>query len=116
MGRSRPASDPISFHRPTVQYYVIREGKRVYLGADGEITLEEYHRPALRAPRLEPVGRTVPISMKEPANGFLGAHQANWRNPKATLRCYREWLGRFLSDHAGLEAGAFTTEAFARGS
>jgi integrase len=59
------------------------------------------------------VARTAPISVKELANRFLGAQQANWRNPKATLRCYREWLGRFLSDHVGLEAGAFTTEAFA---
>jgi len=59
------------------------------------------------------VGRVVPVPVKKLANPFPSAQKANWRSPKATLRCNREWLGRFLDDHCGLEAGAFTTGAFA---
>jgi len=33
MSRSRPASNPISYHKHTKQYYVTRGGRRIYLGA-----------------------------------------------------------------------------------
>ncbi len=47
MPRSRPASNPLSFHKPTGQYYVTRGGRRIYLGASEEGALEEYHRLSL---------------------------------------------------------------------
>ena len=43
MPRSRPASNPLSFHKPTGQYYVTRQRKRIYLGADKEEALARYH-------------------------------------------------------------------------
>ena len=52
MSRSRPASNPISFHKHTKQYYVTRGGKRIYLGSDKEEALKKYHRIGLG---LEPV-------------------------------------------------------------
>jgi len=47
MPRSRPSSDPISFHKPTGQFYVTRGGSRVYLGADRDAAIERYYRLAL---------------------------------------------------------------------
>jgi len=47
MPRSRPASDPLSFHKPTGQYYVTRLGKRIHLGANREEAMVRYHRLAL---------------------------------------------------------------------
>ncbi|HSA27910.1 MAG TPA: hypothetical protein P5159_15360, partial [Phycisphaerae bacterium] len=47
MPRSRPASNPLSFHKPTGQYYVTRGGRRICLGASEEGALEEYHRLSL---------------------------------------------------------------------
>ncbi len=44
MSRSRPASNPISFHKHTKQYYVTRGGKRIYLGSDKEEAIKKYHR------------------------------------------------------------------------
>jgi integrase len=113
MGRSRPATDPISHHKPTGQYYVTRGGKRIYLGADPDEALKEYHRLSLREPQPERPPPAPPLSAKDLANRFVAAQQANWRNPNVTLRCYREWLGRFLKDHPRLQAGSFTAEAFA---
>ena len=47
MSRSRPASNPLSYHKPTGQYYVTREERRVYLGCDRDEALLRYHRLAL---------------------------------------------------------------------
>ena len=47
MPRSRSASNPLSFHKPTGQYYVTRFGRRIYLGADPRGALDKYHRLAL---------------------------------------------------------------------
>ncbi len=47
MPRSRPSTDPISFHKPTGQFYVTRGGTRVYLGTDHDAAIERYHRLAL---------------------------------------------------------------------
>ncbi len=44
MSRSRPASNPVSYHKHTKQYYVTRGGKRIYLGTDKEEALKKYHR------------------------------------------------------------------------
>jgi integrase len=114
MPRSRPASNPLSFHKPTGQHYVTRDGKRVYLGANREDALGKYHRMALGMgdPQRPPVTSGA-ISGKELANRFLETQQANWRNPVDTLRGYRDWLGRFLKDHPRLKAGDFTVEMFA---
>lgn len=46
-------------------------------------------------------------------NRFIAAQRANWRNPEATLTCYKGWLGRFLRDHSRLMASDLTVEAFA---
>ena len=80
MPRSRPTSDPISFHKPTGQYYVTRAGERVYLGADRDAAMERYHRIALGLPEPEQPVRKLLLSAKELANRFLAAQQANWRN------------------------------------
>jgi len=115
MARSRPASDPLSFHKHTGQYYVTRGGKRNYLGADYDQALEKYHRLAIRqplAPLLEAEGVSG-ITVKELSNRFLATQQANWRNPQVTLLGYKNWLKRFLEDHRGLRADEFTVEMFA---
>ncbi len=115
MSRSRPASNPISFHKHTKQYYVTRGGKRIYLGSNKEEALKKYHRMGLG---IEPVQQDlappVEITIKELANRFIAAQQANWRNPKATLKCYKDWLGRFIKDHPRLKVANFTVEKFAR--
>jgi integrase len=114
MSRSRPASNPISFHKHTKQYYVTRAGKRIYLGSDKEEALKKYYRLELGLESIpqEPAP-TVGITIKELANRFIAAQQANWRNPKTTLKCYRNWLGRFLKDHPRLKAADFTVEKLA---
>lgn len=113
MPRPRPASNPISFHKPTGQYYTTRQRKRIYLGADHRVALTKYHRIALGvAPTAEPyVDRT--LTAKELASRFVLAQQANWRSPEATTACYKAWLKRFLEDHPGLLAADFTVEQFA---
>ncbi len=114
MPRSRPASNPLSFHKPTGQHYVTRSGRRIYLGANREDALEKYHRMSLKLGASEkPSAVPAVISGKELANRFLEAQQANWRNPADTRRGYRDWLGRFLKDHPRLRAGDFTVEMFA---
>ncbi len=68
MSRSRPVSIPLSFHKPTGQYYVTRNRKRVYLGADQDESLDKYHRmalglrttPQLVMPRLLPRDSSPP--------------------------------------------------------
>lgn len=113
MPRPRPASNSISFHKPTGQYYTTRQRKRIYLGADHRVALTKYHRLALGvATTAEPyVDRT--LSAKELAGRFVLAQQANWRSPEATTACYKAWLKRFLEDHPGLLAADFTVEQFA---
>ena len=114
MSRSRPASNPISFHKHTEQYYVTRGGKRIYLGSDKEEALKKYHRLGLGFELVQQSpAPPVEITIKELANRFIAAQQANWRNPKATLKCYKDWLGRFLKDHPRLKVASFTIEKFA---
>lgn len=114
MSRSRPASNPISFHKHTKQYYVTRGGKRIYLGSVKEEAIKKYHRLGLG---IEPLQQEsvppVEITIKELANRFITAQQANWRNPKTTLKCYKDWLGRFIKDHPRLKVADFTVERFA---
>jgi len=115
MSRSRPASNPISFHKHTKQYYVTRGGKRIYLGSDKEQALEKYHRLGLglQLTAVEEIAPNPLISAKELANRFIAAQRANWRNPETTLKCYTGWLGRFLRDHPRLMAADLTVEVFA---
>jgi len=128
MPRSRPASNPLSFHQATGQHYVTRGGRRVYLGADRNAALARYHRLALGleqealAPRRAPAlmfGQEVEpahdctITVKELANRFVAAQQANWRAPAETKCGYLNWLKRFLTDHPRLLAANFTLEMFA---
>jgi hypothetical protein len=117
MPRSRHTSNPVSYHKPTGQYYVTRGGRRVYLGCEKSQALERYFMLGLGfqlAPQ-EPKAATAvpPIAAKELASRFLAAQRANWRNPQSTLRTYKDWLGRFLKDHPRLWAQDFTAEAFA---
>ena len=115
MSRSRPASNPISFHKHTKQYYVTRGGKRIYLGSDKERAIKKYHRIGLGfEPLQQEPAPPVEITIKELANRFIEAQQANWRNPKTTLKCYKDWLGRFIKDHPRLKVANFTVEKFAR--
>ncbi len=118
MSRSRPASNPLSHHKPTGQYYVTRDKKRVYLGCDKEEALLRYHRLALGMPQVTSVSEAPAafgglLTVKELANRFLAAQQANWKAPETTLRSYKDWLGRFLKDHRRLRASEFTVEVFA---
>ncbi len=113
MPRRRPASNPVSFHRPTGQFYTTRGGRRIYLGVDRQSATEQYHRLALGLQRTERRVADASISAKELANRFITAQQANWRNPQQTLRCYQGWLRRFLKDHPRLRAMAFNVEIFA---
>ena len=115
MPRSRPSTDPISFHKPTGQYYVTRGGKRVYLGADQTAALERYHRTQLGLETASSAKQAVvgPIPLKELANRFVATQRANWRSPERTFKCYLDWLGRFLKDHPKLDAMDFTVERFA---
>ena len=111
MSRSRPASNPISYHKHTKQYCVTRGGKRIYLGSDKDQALKRYHRLGLG---LEPVQKElappVGITAKDLANRFLVAQRANWRNPETTLVSYKDWLGRFIKDHPQVKVADFTVE------
>jgi len=113
MPRSRPTSNPISFHKSTGQYYVTRARKRIYLGANREEALEKFHRMSLGLTQPEPPTVRVPLTAKELANRFLASQRANWRNPEETLRSYKDWIGRFLKDHPRLRIQDFTVEMFA---
>ncbi len=115
MPRSRPASNPVSYHKHTKQYYVTRGRKRIYLGSDKEQALIKYHRLGLGLELVpQKPAPPVEITIKELANRFIAAQQANWRNPKTTLKCYKDWLGRFIKDHPRLEVTNLTVEKFAR--
>ena len=113
MPRSRPATDPVSFHRATGQFYVTRGGKRRYLGADREEAIKAYHRLALDRPAEKPPERHANLSAKQLANRFLAAQSANWQDRSNTLRGYRGWLRRFLLDHPRLIVDELTVERFA---
>ncbi|MFC1763720.1 phage integrase N-terminal SAM-like domain-containing protein [Planctomycetota bacterium] len=114
MSRSRPASNPVSYHKHTRQYYVTRGGRRIYLGVDEEEALEKYYRLNLGIESTQPIAPSNRnITVKELANRFMAAQQANWQNPKATLRGYKNWLGRFLKDHPKMWVSEFTVERFA---
>jgi integrase len=113
MPRSRPTSSPLSFHKATGQHYVTRAGRRIYLGADPHAALERYHRLALGIETTPQVHVVPTMTAKEIANRFISTQQANWRAVDTTVRCYRNWLGRFLEDHPGLLAANFTMEMFA---
>ena len=118
MSRSRPASSPLSYHKSSGQYYVTRAGKRIYLGAEQEEALQQYHRLALgmNSAAVPPEPEKMPgmvMTAKELANRFLTSQQANWRDPKGTLKSYAYWLGRFLKDHPKLRAADLTVEMFA---
>ncbi len=115
MPRNRPARDPISFHKPTGQYYVTRGGKRVYLGCDHDEALAAYHRLALGVGQVKqaPVVGNPAITAKELANRFIAAQQANWREVEDTKKDYRDWIHRFLKAHRGLKAADLTVEMFA---
>ncbi len=134
MPRSRPASNPLSYHRHSGQYYVTRHGKRIYLGSIRSAALDEYYRlcrgeeKAVRAPApaesampeatsmppLPPTTtRATSITAKELANRFMAAQQANWKDPEVTRQGYHNWLARFLGDHPRLLAGDLTVEVFA---
>ena len=94
MSRSRPASNPISYHKHTNQYYVTRGGKRVYLGSDKDEPINRYHKLGLGFEPTEKEAASPPgVTVKDLANRFIAAQQANWRNPKTTLKCYKDWLG-----------------------
>jgi hypothetical protein len=83
MPRSRPASNPVSCHKHTGQYYVTRLGKRIYLGADRDQALRRYHEIGLgvETPAPEgPASRTMTLK-KELANRFRATQRANWRSP-----------------------------------
>jgi integrase len=115
MAGSRPASNPISYHKWTKQFYVTRAGKRIYIGSDKEQALKRYHRLGLGFELIqqEPAA-PIEITIKELANRFISAQQANWRTPKDTLKCYKDWLGRFIEDYSRLRVADFAVEQFAR--
>jgi len=74
MPRSRPASNPISYHKHTRQYYVTRGGRRTYLGSDKDQALEKYHRLGLGLDPSEGCPLQLPdITVKELANEGDGA-------------------------------------------
>lgn len=109
----RPASDPLSYHKHTRQYYVTRAYRRIYLGTDKRQAMQRYYQLAAGfAPNTPPVPDGT-ITCKELANRFLAAQQANWQARETTLRCYRDWLGHFLKDHSRMLAANLTVEIFA---
>jgi hypothetical protein len=114
MSRSRPASNPISYHKHTKQYYITRGDRRIYLGSDKNQALTKYHQLGLGIEQAQKeLVPPVNITAKNLANRFLITQQANWRNPKTTLKCYKDWLGRFIKDHPHLRIADFTVEKFA---
>jgi len=115
MPRSRPTSNPISYHKHTRQYYVTRCGKRIYLGSDKKEATRRYHHLGLgyEPIRQEPAP-PIEMTMKELANRFIAAQRANWRNPEETVTCYTSWLARVIRDYPGLKVADFTVETFAR--
>jgi hypothetical protein len=63
------------------------------LSSDKEEALKKNHRLELGVESF--LRETVPsmeIAIKKLANRFIAAQKPNWRNPKATLKCYKDWL------------------------
>ncbi|MCB9851913.1 MAG: hypothetical protein H6819_02360 [Phycisphaerales bacterium] len=112
MPRTRPASNPISFHKPSGQYYTTRRRRRVYLGTDYGDALARFYRLelGLSPTAAPPIDGT--LTVKELASRYILAQQANWRNPKATAASYKSWLKLFLNDHPRMLAADFTVERF----
>lgn len=94
MPRSRPTSNPISYHKWTKQFYVTRAGRRIYLGSDKEQALKKYHR----------LGLGFELIQQEAAPPV---QQANWWSPKDTLKRYKGWVGRFIENHSRLKVADF---------
>jgi integrase len=92
---------------------VTRRCRRIYLGSSQQDALDKYHRLALGLQPLREPQFDQTLTVKQLANRFIAAQQANWRAPQATLQCYRNWLACFLADHPGLFAADFTLELFA---
>jgi len=83
MSRSRPASNPISYHKHTKQYYVTRDGKRIYLGSDKNEALKKYHRLGLGLElSLQKPASPVEITIKELVNRLLAN---SFKSAKSTL-------------------------------
>jgi len=63
MSRSRPASNPVSYHKHTGQCYVTRAGGRIYRGSDRDQALSRYDEAMGRTEQVaaEP-GRTLHLS------------------------------------------------------
>jgi len=113
MSRSRPASNPISFHKHTKQYYVTRNSKRIYLGSDKQEAVRKYHRMGLGIEPQESENMVIEeITVKELANRFIATQRANWKNPDVTIKCYQAWIARFLKDYSKLKAKNFSVEMF----
>ena len=54
------------------------------------------------------------MSRSRPVSNPISYHkQTNWRNPEITLKCYKDWLSRFIKDHPRLKVANFTVERFA---
>ena len=117
MPRSRPASDPVSYHKQTGQFYITRLGHRIYLGADKPEALRKYHAlamgvdPFASRQAADPTSEQL-MSVKELASRYIAAQKANWRTELAEAN-YRNWLGRFLKDHPQLRVGELNVERFA---
>jgi hypothetical protein len=80
MSRSRPATNPVSYHKHTKQYYVTRSGKRIYLGSDKKEALKKHHRLGLGYGACQQTSvPSVVLTIKELANRFIAAQHANWR-------------------------------------
>ena len=76
MSRKRPASDTISYHEHTNQYYVTRAGKRTYLGSDRKEALRRYHRISLGLDAVErQVELPTELTIKELASRFIAAQK-----------------------------------------
>jgi hypothetical protein len=114
MSRSRPTSNPISYHKNTKQYYVTKGGKRIYLGSDKDRAINRHHRLGLGIkPIQEENEPPLGVTIKDLANRFIVAQKANWRNPETTLKCYKDWLGRFIKDHPKTKTSEVTVGKFA---
>ena len=87
----------------------------VYLGSNKDEALKKYHRLNLQIELNQPeTVVSVEITVKELANRFITSQQANWRNSEETLKCYKQWLGRFIKDRPRLKVVEFSVEKFAR--
>jgi hypothetical protein len=77
MSRSRPAPNLLSYHKHTGQYYVMKGGRRIYMGADRNEAVQRYHRLGLGLEPVKQEAATVArLTVKDLANRFLTARQA----------------------------------------